>query len=56
MGILYIGKILWKMNAEQSVWRIFLCVVFAYDKGIGCMVWSCDLIDIQKFSSGGVSV
>ncbi|KAL9321290.1 hypothetical protein ACSQ67_013129 [Phaseolus vulgaris] len=32
------------------------CVAFAYDRGIGCMVWSGDLIDIQKFSSGGVDL
>ncbi|CAJ1961498.1 unnamed protein product [Sphenostylis stenocarpa] len=32
------------------------CVAYAYDSGIGCMVWSGDLIDIQKFSSGGVDL
>ncbi|KAJ1375127.1 S-locus-specific glycoprotein/EP1, partial [Sesbania bispinosa] len=29
------------------------CVAYAYESGIGCMVWSGDLIDIQRFSSGG---
>ena len=32
------------------------CVAYAYDNGIGCMVWSGDLIDIQKFSSGGIDL
>ncbi|KAG4960543.1 hypothetical protein AAZV13_13G214200 [Glycine max] len=32
------------------------CVAYAYDSGIGCMVWSGDLIDIQKFASGGVDL
>ncbi|KAK7412250.1 hypothetical protein VNO78_03701 [Psophocarpus tetragonolobus] len=32
------------------------CMAYAYDSGIGCMVWSGDLIDIQKFSSGGVDL
>ncbi|KAB2095411.1 hypothetical protein ES319_A01G034900v1 [Gossypium barbadense] len=32
------------------------CVAYAYDSGIGCMVWSGDLIDVQKFSTGGVDL
>ncbi|XP_054778564.1 G-type lectin S-receptor-like serine/threonine-protein kinase At1g11300 isoform X2 [Prosopis cineraria] len=33
------------------------CVAYAYDSnGIGCMHWSGDLIDIQRFSSGGVDL
>ncbi|RDX98728.1 G-type lectin S-receptor-like serine/threonine-protein kinase, partial [Mucuna pruriens] len=33
------------------------CMAYAYDSGgIGCMVWSGDLIDMQKFSSGGVDL
>ncbi|XP_027335215.1 G-type lectin S-receptor-like serine/threonine-protein kinase At1g11330 [Abrus precatorius] len=32
------------------------CVAYAYDRGIGCMFWSRDLIDTQKFSSGGVDL
>ncbi|KAF7842131.1 G-type lectin S-receptor-like serine/threonine-protein kinase [Senna tora] len=33
------------------------CVAYGYDlNGIGCMHWSGDLIDIQKFSSGGVDL
>ncbi|KAL5546985.1 hypothetical protein UlMin_006672 [Ulmus minor] len=29
------------------------CVAYAYVHGIGCLVWSKDLIDIQKFPDGG---
>lgn len=29
---------------------------YAYDTGVGCMTWSGDLIDVQKFPSGGVDV
>ncbi|XP_042491019.1 G-type lectin S-receptor-like serine/threonine-protein kinase At1g11300 [Macadamia integrifolia] len=29
------------------------CVANAYISGPGCLIWSTDLIDVQKFSSGG---
>lgn len=32
------------------------CLAYAYDSGIGCMYWSRDLIDIQKFSNGGIDL
>ncbi|KAG4213167.1 hypothetical protein ERO13_A01G038100v2 [Gossypium hirsutum] len=32
------------------------CVAYAYDAGIGCMLWSGDLIDVQKFSTRGVDL
>ncbi|MBA0758935.1 hypothetical protein Gotri_021887 [Gossypium trilobum] len=32
------------------------CVAYAYDAGIGCMFWSVDLIDVQKFSTSGVDL
>ncbi|KAH1120603.1 hypothetical protein J1N35_003763 [Gossypium stocksii] len=32
------------------------CVAYAYDDGIGCMLWSGDLIDVQKFSASGVDL
>ncbi|XP_052875514.1 G-type lectin S-receptor-like serine/threonine-protein kinase At1g11330 [Gossypium arboreum] len=32
------------------------CVAYAYDAGIGCMIWSGDLIDMQKFSTHGVDL
>jgi len=32
------------------------CIAYAYDSGIGCMTWTGSLIDIQKFSTGGVDL
>ncbi|XP_054777768.1 G-type lectin S-receptor-like serine/threonine-protein kinase At1g11330 isoform X2 [Prosopis cineraria] len=32
------------------------CLAYAYDAGIGCMMWSENLIDIQRFSSGGLEL
>ena len=32
------------------------CIAYAYDGGTGCMSWTRSLIDIQKFSSGGVDL
>jgi hypothetical protein len=32
------------------------CIAYAYDSGIGCMPWTRSLIDLQKFSSGGVDL
>lgn len=29
------------------------CIAYAYDSGIGCMSWSNNLIDIQRFQSWG---
>ena len=32
------------------------CLAYAYDSSIGCMYWSSELIDLQKFPSGGVDL
>ncbi|KAL4628701.1 hypothetical protein ACB092_05G258800 [Castanea dentata] len=32
------------------------CVAYAYDTGIGCMSWSGNLIDLQKFPTGGIDL
>ncbi|KAE8125205.1 hypothetical protein FH972_020038 [Carpinus fangiana] len=32
------------------------CIAYAYVSGIGCMPWTRSLIDLQKFSSGGVDL
>ncbi|XP_030528904.2 G-type lectin S-receptor-like serine/threonine-protein kinase At1g11330 [Rhodamnia argentea] len=32
------------------------CVAYAYDSGVGCMLWIEDLIDLQKFSVGGTTL
>ena len=31
-------------------------IAYAYDSGTGCMSWTRSLIDIQKFSNGGVDL
>ncbi|KAM3749540.1 hypothetical protein ACB098_05G193400, partial [Castanea mollissima] len=32
------------------------CIAYAYDTGIACLSWTRRLIDVQKFSSGGVDL
>ncbi|KAL1289342.1 hypothetical protein AAHE18_20G050800 [Arachis hypogaea] len=32
------------------------CIAYAYDSGIGCMLWCGNLIDIQQFSMGGIDL
>jgi hypothetical protein len=32
------------------------CSAYAYDPSIGCMYWSGELIDLQKFPKGGVDL
>jgi hypothetical protein len=32
------------------------CIAYSYYKGIGCMLWTRSLIDIQKFSVGGADL
>ncbi|TXG49496.1 hypothetical protein EZV62_025371 [Acer yangbiense] len=32
------------------------CIAYAYDAGIGCMTWTGNLIDLQKFPSGGADL
>ncbi|MQL97779.1 hypothetical protein Taro_030480 [Colocasia esculenta] len=32
------------------------CRAYAYPKGIGCMLWSADLLDMRQFSRGGYEV
>ncbi|MED6131483.1 hypothetical protein PIB30_010236 [Stylosanthes scabra] len=32
------------------------CEAYAYDAGIGCMLWAGNLIDIQRFSTGGTDL
>ncbi|GLU23127.1 hypothetical protein SLE2022_391550 [Rubroshorea leprosula] len=32
------------------------CIAYVYDVGIGCMSWNGTLIDIQRFSSGGMDL
>ncbi|KAI6703885.1 hypothetical protein NL676_013021 [Syzygium grande] len=32
------------------------CIAFAYFYGLGCMIWTGNLIDIHKFSEGGIDL
>jgi hypothetical protein len=32
------------------------CIAYAYDSGIGCMTWTGNLIDLQKFSTDGADL
>ncbi|TKY71603.1 G-type lectin S-receptor serine/threonine-protein kinase [Spatholobus suberectus] len=32
------------------------CLAYAYDAGIGCLYWTGDLIDLQKFQTAGVDL
>ncbi|WRX29278.1 S-locus glycoprotein domain - like 10, partial [Theobroma cacao] len=45
-----------KGNCEDQCLKNCSCVAYAYEAGIGCMLWSGDLIDIQKYSSRGVDL
>ncbi|XVF18253.1 hypothetical protein REPUB_Repub11eG0005100 [Reevesia pubescens] len=43
-------------NCEDQCLQSCSCLAYAYDVGIGCMLWSGNLIDMQKFSSHGVDL
>nr|POE53210.1 g-type lectin s-receptor-like serine/threonine-protein kinase [Quercus suber] len=43
-------------NCRQQCLKNCSCIAYAYDIGTGCMSWTRNLIDIQKFSSGGVDL
>ncbi|XP_039026901.1 G-type lectin S-receptor-like serine/threonine-protein kinase At1g11330 [Hibiscus syriacus] len=43
-------------GCEDRCMKDCSCVAYAYDDGIGCMYWSGDLIDVQKFPFRGVDL
>ncbi|XP_059660386.1 G-type lectin S-receptor-like serine/threonine-protein kinase At1g11330 [Cornus florida] len=43
-------------NCKSQCLNNCSCIAYAYCSGIGCMQWSGDLIDIQKFSYGGADL
>jgi hypothetical protein len=45
-----------KDNCRKQCLENCSCVAYAYDAGIGCLSWSGNLIDLQKFSSGGSDI
>ncbi|CAK9327386.1 unnamed protein product [Citrullus colocynthis] len=40
-------------DCKQECFENCLCSAYAYENGIGCMLWKRDLIDVQKFESLG---
>ncbi|XP_030971351.1 G-type lectin S-receptor-like serine/threonine-protein kinase At1g11330 [Quercus lobata] len=45
-----------KDDCRKQCLENYSCVAYAYDTGIGCMSWSGNLIDLQKFSIGGLDI
>jgi hypothetical protein len=45
-----------KDNCRKQCLENCSCVAYAYDAGIGCLSWSGNLIDLQKFSCGGSDI
>ncbi|KAL7213244.1 hypothetical protein ACSBR2_015869 [Camellia fascicularis] len=43
-------------DCENQCLKNCSCTAYAYYEGIGCMLWSGSLIDIQKFSSNGADL
>ncbi|XVF18248.1 hypothetical protein REPUB_Repub11eG0004900 [Reevesia pubescens] len=43
-------------NCEDQCLKNCSCIAYTYDVGIGCMFWSGNLIDLQKFSGHGVDL
>ncbi|KAF3451600.1 hypothetical protein FNV43_RR07695 [Rhamnella rubrinervis] len=42
-------------NCEELCLNNCTCTAYAYDRGIGCMLWSGDLIDLIRFPTGAGS-
>ena len=45
-----------KNNCEDLCLKNCSCIAYSYYNGIGCMSWSRDLIDVQKFSISGADL
>ncbi|GMY37014.1 G-type lectin S-receptor-like serine/threonine-protein kinase At1g11330 isoform X1 [Fagus crenata] len=45
-----------KDDCQNQCLKNCSCVAYAYDSGIGCMSWTRNLIDLQKFSVGGSEI
>ncbi|GLT45645.1 hypothetical protein SLA2020_194630 [Shorea laevis] len=46
--------IIQEVECKERCQKSCSCIAYAYDANIGCMIWNGTLIDMQKFSSGGV--
>ncbi|KAJ4895614.1 G-type lectin S-receptor-like serine/threonine-protein kinase [Raphanus sativus] len=65
-GFLKLQKMKVPINAEQSLANVQACpkqcsdncscTAYAYDRGIGCMLWSGDLVDMQSFLGSGIDL
>ncbi|VVA34786.1 PREDICTED: G-type lectin S-receptor [Prunus dulcis] len=40
-------------NCEEICLKNCSCTAYAFVQGIGCMIWTEDLLDVQKFTKGG---
>ncbi|KAG6755923.1 hypothetical protein POTOM_039331 [Populus tomentosa] len=45
-----------EQECKDECLRICSCVAYSYYNGFGCMAWTGNLIDIQKFSEGGTDL
>ncbi|KAJ6769711.1 hypothetical protein OIU79_020550 [Salix purpurea] len=45
-----------EQDCEDECLKNCSCVAYSYYNGFGCMVWTGNLIDIQKFSEGGADL
>ncbi|KAF9672238.1 hypothetical protein SADUNF_Sadunf11G0020100 [Salix dunnii] len=45
-----------EQECEDECLKNCSCVAYSYYNGFGCMVWTGNLIDIQKFSEGGADL
>ena len=43
-------------NCKDQCLENCSCMAYAYDAGIGCMSWGGNLLDIQRFSTGGADL
>ncbi|KAI9083643.1 hypothetical protein K1719_034344 [Acacia pycnantha] len=43
-------------DCQTSCLKNCSCIAYAYERNLGCMVWSADLLDIQSFSYGGLDI
>jgi len=50
----------WSTTSEENCRTQCLencsCIAYTYDSGIGCVIWTGSLIDLQKFSTNGADL
>ncbi|XP_042520168.1 G-type lectin S-receptor-like serine/threonine-protein kinase B120 [Macadamia integrifolia] len=45
-----------RIECEDECLRNCSCNAYAYVRGIGCLIWSVDLVDVQQFQEGGKTI